>query len=150
MAELEKLTIQDAENAQNAILSLILKYPNYPASFSPSNQTIKWSSINADTSIGLFPLQGAAYLGKYVDGSYLAQLPLQIVFKSSPTTNKGNIDAQTMVENLAKWLESCDIAFEGNMWLESIERTSTVYAIKFDEKTNGYGININVRYMAEN
>ena len=33
MDEKESLTIKDSESAQNAILSLIQKYPNFPVGF---------------------------------------------------------------------------------------------------------------------
>lgn len=62
MAEPEKLTIRDAENAQKGILALALAYPDYPKLFKADNTTIRWNSIKADRSIGLFPIQGAVYL----------------------------------------------------------------------------------------
>lgn len=34
-----KLTIKDAESAQNAVLDLILQYPNFPKTFKASNKT---------------------------------------------------------------------------------------------------------------
>ena len=70
MDEKESLTIKDSESAQNAILSLIQKYPNFPVGFKSDNKTVKWNGINDTTSIGIFPLQGAVYLKKYVSGSY--------------------------------------------------------------------------------
>lgn len=150
MKERESLTIKDAENAQNAILSLIMNYPNFPKSFEASNETIKWGDISPKLSIGLFPLQGAAYLEKYVDGTYLGQMPVQIILNASPTTNKAGIDAQVLLSDMGKWLEKCDISFQKtNIWLEGIERTSTVYQVKIDEKTNGFGMNINMKYTAE-
>lgn len=62
MEEKEKLTIQDAENAQKGILALALAYPDYPKLFKADNTTIRWNSVNTDRSIGLFPMQGAVYL----------------------------------------------------------------------------------------
>ena len=79
MAEPEKLTIRDAENAQKGILALALAYPDYPKLFKADNTTIRWNSIRADRSIGLFPIQGAVYLKKYVSGSYVAQMPRYMV-----------------------------------------------------------------------
>ena len=105
MAEPEKLTINDAENAQKGILSLVLAYPNYPKGFKADNQTVKWNSINQDKSIGLYPMQGAVYLKKYISGSYIAQMPFQMVFRSSPTTNKDSINSQSVLEGLAGWME---------------------------------------------
>ena len=150
MEKLQSLKLTDAENVQKAILSLILQYPYYPDTFEPNNKTVKWSNIDTDNSIGLFPLSGAVYLEKYVDGTYLGQMPFQLVYRSSPTTNKSSIEAQNVVECIGKWLEGCDISFESvDICFEEIERTSTVYPVKIDEKTTGYGININVKYTAE-
>ena len=66
MEEKEKLTIQDAENAQKGVLALAMAYPDYPKLFKADNTTIRWNSVNTERSIGLFPMQGAVYLKKYV------------------------------------------------------------------------------------
>ena len=148
MDEKESLAIKDSESAQNAILSLIQKYPNFPVGFKADNKTVKWNGINDTTSIGIFPLQGAVYLKKYVSGSYSAQFPFQIVFRSSPTTNKASIDAQNVVDSLGKWLESAGVEFnDQNMSLEGISRTSVAFPASRNEKQLGYGINMQLKYF---
>lgn len=148
MNEKEMMTIEDSESAQKAILSLVMKYPSFPKTFKADNSSVKWNGIEDKTSIGIFPLQGAIYLKKYVSGSYTAQIPFQIVFRSSPTTNKANIDAQTVLEGLAKWLERSGIEFKDqNMKLEGIFRTSNVFSSKQDENKVDYGINMQIKYF---
>ena len=148
MDEKEKLTIKDSECAQKAILSLILQYPRFPKTFKADNTSVRWNSINETTSVGIFPLQGAVYLQKYVSGSYTAQIPFQIVYKSSPTTNKASIDAQTVLEELGKWLEDSGIEFKDtHMRLEGISRTSNVFSLSQDEKQMGYGVNMQLKYF---
>ena len=112
MEEKETLTVKDAENAQRGILELVLSYPGYPDTFQADNSTVKWNSAETDSSIGLYPMQGAMYIKKYVSGSYVAQMPFQMTFKSSPTTNLANLDAQEMLTALADWLEQSDIDFK--------------------------------------
>ena len=148
MDEKERLTIKDSESAQNAILSLIQKYPNFPVGFNADNKTVKWNGINDTTSIGIFPLHGAVYLKKYVSGSYSAQFPFQIVFRSSPTTNKASIDAQNVVDSLGKWLESAGVEFKNaHMSLEGISRTYVAFPVSQNEKQLGYGINMQLKYF---
>lgn len=149
MDEKEKLTVGDSENAQKSIISLVLQYPDFPSTFKANNTSIRWNRINDTTSIGIFPLQGAVYLKKYVSGSYAAQMPFQIVFRSSPTTNKASIDAQTALEELGKWLEnSGGVEFKDpRMQLEGISRTSNVFSFSQDEKHADYGINMQLKYF---
>lgn len=148
MADAEKLTIKDAESAQKAILDLILKYPSFPRTLKADNTTVKWNSINDDTSIGIYPMQGAVYLKKYVSGSYVAQMPFQIVYKSSPTTNKASISAQEMLNSLATWMEESGIEFKDpHLTLQSIERTSQVFGGGQDEKTVSYAVNMQLKYF---
>ena len=107
MEEVEHLTVGDAENAASAVLTLVLQYPDFPKTFKATNKTVRWNTTCDDsTSIGIFPLQGARYIKKYVSGNYTAQFPYQIVFRSSPTTNKTSIDAQTVLDSLAAWWSS--------------------------------------------
>ena len=148
MADAEKLTIKDAESAQKAILALILKYPDFPKSFKADNTTVKWNNINDGMSIGIFPLQGAVYLKKYISGSYTAQMPFQIVYRSSPTNNKTSIDAQTVVESLGAWLEESGIEFkDSNMTLENISRTSPVFSSGQNEGKTDYAVNMQLKYV---
>lgn len=147
MAEVEKLTIRDAENAQNAILSLIMQYPNFPKTFKASHSTVRWNSITEGVSIGIFPLQGAMYLRRYISGSYTAQMPFQIVYRSSPTTNKTSIGAQEVLQSLGAWLEEVGIEFKDtHMQLESIARTSPVFPVTQNEKHLDYAVNMQLKY----
>lgn len=148
MDEKEKLTIRDAENAGKGLLALVMAYPNYPKGFKADNQTVKWNDINPERSIGLFPMQGAVYLEKYVSGSYVAQMPFQMIFRSSPTTNKTSIDAQQMLNDLAAWMEESGIEFKDpHMKLESINRTSPVFGGGKSEKNTDYVVNMTMKYF---
>ncbi len=148
MAEAEKLTIKDAESAQKGVLELILQYPFFPQTFKANHKNVKWNSINTDTSIGIFPLQGAKYIKRYISGSYTAQMPFQMVYKCAPTTNKASIEAQEMLNSLAAWLEESGIEFADlHMTLESMSRTSVVFPIVQDEKQIGYAVNMQLKYF---
>ena len=147
MADATPLQITDAESVYNAVLSLVLQYPNYPSDFTANAKTIKWNSIGTDESIGLYPLQGGIYLNRYVSGSYTAQFPFQIVFKSSPSTNKEMVSAQLMVDGLSTWLEKCGIGFKDtHVTLEAITRTSPSYPLSQDEKATEYAVNMQLKY----
>lgn len=148
MDEKEKLTIRDAENAGKGLLALVMAYPGYPRGFKADNATIKWNSINEDRSIGLFPMPGAVYLEKYVSGSYVAQLPFQMIYKSSPTTNKTSLEAQDMLNDLAAWMEESGIEFKDpHLTLESIARTSPVFGGGQNEKSVMYAVNMQLKYF---
>lgn len=149
MEEVEHLTVGDAENAASAVLALVLQYPVFPKTFKANNKTVRWNTTSDDsTSIGIFPLQGARYIKKYVSGSYTAQFPYQIIFRSSPTTNKTSIDAQTVLDSLAAWMEDAVVEFKDvHMQLEAISRTSVVCPVYQDTKQIGYGVNMKLKYF---
>ena len=148
MADVEHLTVKDAENAASAILGLVLKYPEFPKTFKANNKTVLWTKLADTTSIGIYQLQGAQYIKKYVSGNYTAQIPFEIVFQSSPSTNKESIDAQSVLDGLTKWLEAAGVEFkDDHMQLESIERTSVVFPVQQDTKQIGYGVNMKLKYF---
>ncbi len=144
----ELLTVKDATSVQKGVLELVIGYPNYPAGFTADNSTVKWSNLSEYRSIGLFPMQGAVYLKRYVSGSYEAQLPFQMAYKCSVDTNRANIDDQTMLEKLAEWLEDSGITFsDPKMQLESIERTSLVFVAEKNDNTVTYAVNMKLKYF---
>ena len=93
-------------------------------------------------------MQGAVYLKKYVSGSYVAQMPFQMMYKCSPTTNKASIEAQEMLNSLAAWMEESGIEFKDqHLTLQSIARTSPVYGSGQDEKAAMYAVNMQLKYF---
>lgn len=133
MEKLKQLTIKDAESISDAILKLVLQYDNYPDSMEASHATVKWNSMIPSVSIGLFPMQGAVYTKQYLSGNYEAQFPFRIQYRSSPTSNPDMLHSQSVLENLAKWLEECDAEFKDeHITLNGIDRTSVVYPYATD------------------
>lgn len=147
MSDYQAMTIKDAESAYQAILELVKKYPDYPATLKPSNTTILWGNTADGNCIGLFPLQGAVYLKRYINGDYVGLLPFEVVYKTTVTTNKAIISAQTLITELCSWLETCDIDFEdAHLELTSIERTTTAFPVTVTEKYTELAINMQLKY----
>ena len=150
MDNTEALSVTDAESIQTAVLQLILKYPGYPAFFEPSFANVKWNDINTDTSIGLYALPGAVYLKRYIYGGYKAQFFFAVRYRSSPQSTPACSSSQIMLENLAKWLESCHIQFtDKKIKMESIVRTSQVYGPSQDENSMDCAVNLRVIFEQE-
>jgi len=146
----EALSVTDAESIQNAVLQLVLKYPEYPASFEPSFATVKWNDISTDMSIGLYALPGAVYLKRYIYGGYKAQFFFAVRYRSSPQSTPARISSQIMLENLAKWLENCRIQFaDEKITMESIVRTSQVYSPSQDENSMDCAVDLRVIFEQE-
>lgn len=144
----EPLSITDAESVSEAILKMVMSFGEYPETFEPSHENIKWNSINKDTSIGLFPMPGGIYQKKYVNGSYVAQFPLMIVYKSSPMTNPGTMGSQELLEKLAAWMETCSVSFrDDNIKFESLTRTSPVYGSGQTVTDQEYAVTMQLRYF---
>lgn len=148
MEKLKELTVKDAESISDAILKLVLKYDGYPDSMEASHATIKWNSIAPSVSVGLFPMQGAVYQKQYLSGSYEAQFPFRMQFRSSPTSNPDMINSQSVLEGLAKWLEECNAEFKDeHITLNGIDRTSVVYPYAQDATGIIFGCNMTARYF---
>lgn len=147
MAEHEPLIIEDVENISEAILYLIAKYPELP--FVANAKTIQWQNINENEGIGIYTMQGAIYLERYISGSYVGQCPIRINYKCNPTTNADRIDGQELVSDISKWLESCSAKFtDSHITIEKIERTSPSYKIQADESgSETYTCSIRVKYF---
>lgn len=136
MAEkIEALSVRDMNTISEAVLNMVFYYPEFPFKATPNN--IQWQCLGDSEGIGLFTLQGARYLSKYISGSYSAQFPFRIVYKCNPNSNKLRLDKQSLVEKLSAWLENCNAELKDtHIQIEKIEQTSNVY--KLDADTDGY------------
>nr|DAY81020.1 MAG TPA: Minor capsid protein from bacteriophage [Caudoviricetes sp.] len=142
------LKIADAENAYIGILELVQQYPQYGDLVDPNREdAVVWNGLTEDTCIGIFPLQGAYYIKKYVSGSYIAQMPFQMAFKCAPTSNRGSIECQNMLDDLAKWMEqNAFTVTDKHFALESIARTSPVIGDGRDTQNTTYAVNMQLRF----
>lgn len=148
--EKESLTIKDAEYVPEALLQHIMGYLDYPKEFKPSHKNVIWNNLIAEHSIGVFPLQGAVYLKKYISGSFKAQFPFRIVYRSYPKSNPETIASQQLLENLGRYLEECGISFKNSaVTLESVERTSVAFPIGEKATDQEYAINMKLIYSVK-
>ena len=144
------LTIKDAESVQNALIQLIIKYPDYPTGFKASQENVVWNNLITERSFGIFPLQGAFYLKKYVSGSFRAQFPFRIVYRSYPKGNPETIASQNLLNELGRYLEECGIDFKDNsVTLERVERTSIAFPIGASPTDQEYAINMKLIYYVK-
>ena len=146
--KLQAMTIEDATNAENAILNMLLNYPGYPEGFRADNNNIKWNNLNKETSIGIFPTAGGAvYLKKYVNGSHVGNVTFAIVYRSKVTTNKASIAAMEVLKSLAEWLTHCNVGFEDKRYnLRNIVQTSRVYPNSQDINNTDYVVQMQLQY----
>lgn len=143
----EVLKVADYESAFSQILDLILRYPFYPDGFEADNSTVLWNGLVNDTCLGVYVEQEPTYIRKYVSGSYEAKISLQLIFRSSPTTNKASINAQLTLQRLCEWLEQSELTFsDEHMILEDIARTTSVTLINKTDNVTDYAVGIQFRY----
>ena len=147
MADNESMNVADQESVGLAIFYLCSKYPNLP--FTAKADTLQWQNLSSSECLGLFSMQGSYYLSKYVSGSYEGIVPIRLIYKTCPTSNKGRSNAEQFLSDLATWLEKCTATFKDpHMTLSSIVRTSPVY--KSDANDAGYEqytCTINVKFF---
>lgn len=124
----EPLTIADTKGIPEAILTLISNWDGLP--FKATQKTVCWNNHDFDMGIGCFPMAGAVYLKKYLSGSFVGQIPFSVQYRTAPTTNKGRIDAQKVLEDLGEWLEECSATFKDeSITFNQIERTTNAIKI---------------------
>lgn len=146
MTEKKSVSIKDAECIQNAILEIV-KQAELP--FTPTNKNVLWNNLPDTLSIGLFPMQGAVYERKYVNGVYTASYPFRMVYRSYPKTNQETIDSQNTLTELAKWMETCEIELTSGDAIEKINRTSSTFPIGATEKDQEYAVNMTITYTGK-
>lgn len=110
--EEEKLTYSDMEGISEALLQMVADFPELP--FAANSKTIQWQSLAASEGIGIFTTSGAIYLQKYISGSYVAQMPFQLMYRCAPTTNRARMSSQEFVDSLAKYLETAPLHLRMN------------------------------------
>ncbi len=133
----ERLSKTEYDKVGEMLLELIAECPYIPADLKGKTGGIQYQSMGTDKCIGILTLPGAKYVKKYVSGSFVAQVSFQIAYKSSPTNNKGRIDAQAVVDNIMEDIEKLP-SLSGGRKITKITASSsfaTVDEVSGDKQT---------------
>lgn len=146
MADREALAIEDMKGIPEAVLTLISKWEGLP--FKATQKNVCWNNHDFDTGIGCFQMAGAVYLKKYLSGSFVGQIPFMVQYRVSPTTNKGRIDAQNVLDSLGAWLEKCSATFlDDSIKIDSISRSSNAVKVgAYEDGSEVYQNTMNIIY----
>ena len=98
----ERLSRAEYDKIGDALLELLGDCPHIP-----KGAKIKYNSKDVGTCVCIITT-GGNYVQKYISGSFAAELGLQIAYQSFPQGNGAIIDAQAVVDNIAKWFEDID------------------------------------------
>ena len=80
-----------------------------------------------EKGIGLFDLQGAKYIARYIDGSFMAQYPFSILLKSKCTSDKQNLIMTDFMDRLGVFLEEQVIDLSGGRNIIDITQTISTF-----------------------
>ena len=104
----ERLSKEEYEKVGEMLLELIAACPHIPEDLKDRAGGIKYQSMSTETCIGILTLPGAKYVSFDISGGFTAQVNFQIAYKSFPTTNAQNINAQAVVDSIMDWLENVE------------------------------------------
>lgn len=106
MSEKEEIRDGLSRNEYDKVGEMLLELINACPYTPPDLQGgIKYQAMSTERCIGVITLTGAKYVSRNVLGGFTAQVNFQIAYKSFPTTNQQNINAQGVVDNIMSWLE---------------------------------------------
>ena len=143
------MSISDMDGVSEAIITLVSKYPDLP--FKAKESTVQWQSL-PEEGIGMFTESGAVYLKRYIGGSFVGQLPFQIMYRVKPTNNKARLNSQKVLEGLTRWLETCTASFKDNsLQIRDITRSTPVTKLQAENGGDElYVCSMNVQYFSRN
>ena len=112
--------------------------------------------------IGVFPMQGAVYLSKYISGGFVAQFPFQIRYriKASERDDARRIDAANMLDKIGRWFSGQKVTDGGEVYriegypsltegrtICGIERSSTAFlSAMAQDGTTDFQLNMQLKY----
>lgn len=103
----EILNAEEQDAIGKAVLLLVKECPAIL-----SGIKVKYGDI-ADNAIGIFAQQSAVVTKRYVNGTFTAQFPFTVLYRSKPTTDNDRIAREEMLTNVAKWLAGKRITVNG-------------------------------------
>ena len=144
MKELKALDTLEETQIREAVFKFFASCP-----LIPDNVSRQYGDVKND-SIAVFAQQGSGkYTKQYVSGSYEAQFPFFLRYRSQPTTIKNRLSAESLLDNIAKWMCGQDVfpILTDGRKIEKIE-SGTVYMVdKAEDGTIDYQVSMNLKYF---
>lgn len=104
----ERLSKTEYDKVGEMLLELIAECPYIPADLKGKAGGILYQATGVEKSISILTLPGGRVKNKNVWGEVTAELPIEIAYKSFPTSNKQRIDAQNVVDKIMQWLDDVE------------------------------------------
>lgn len=142
----QPLSVVDMDGMPEALLTLVAQWDGLP--FIANGDNLCWNNHDFDRGIGFFPTAGAVYLKKYIDGSFVGQVPFAIQYRTYPVGNKARIDSQRLLEDLGIWLERCTATLtDSTVQIIKLERTSNAIKLgAYEDGSEVYQNTMNITY----
>lgn len=106
-----------------AVYDRVCDYPNLPA-----NAVVDYQALNGIGHLGVMSVPGGKYRKRYITGGFEAEYPFQILYKTSPTENSLSFNAESLIDDLADWLEQRPYpTLTDDRVVERISMDSTTY-----------------------
>lgn len=157
MADKQPLNIDEQQAMTRAMGLMVQQCPVV----SQRKATVRIEDVATKPNvIGLFPMQGAVYVSKYISGAFTAQYPFMLRYRVKPGNDESKITASEALGLIGEWLEGRDITFNNNSYqisaypeltdgrtITAIERQTTAFLSSlYDDGTADYQINMVVTY----
>ena len=87
-----------------AVQKLLESFPELPKEIQKSG--VAFQRLQPDRlCMGFAPVAGAIKTKEYLDGSYDAQFPFQLIYRTMPSTDSERFDRYNLIDKIALWLE---------------------------------------------
>lgn len=87
-----------------AVKELLESFPELPKEIQKNG--VAFQRLQPDRlCMGFAPVAGAIKTKEYLDGSYDAQFPFQLIYRTMPSTDSERFDRYNLIDRMALWLE---------------------------------------------
>lgn len=122
------LDASEANTIRAAVSDAIEKMPGMEKYYAKNKKYCEINTLSdVEKGIGLFDLQGAKYIARYIDGSFMAQYPFSILLKSKCTSDKQNLIMTDFMDRLGVFLEEQVIDLSGGRNIIDITQTISTF-----------------------
>lgn len=141
----EQLSVTEYSQIRTALSDLINGYSGISAYFSVIKPYCEINNIADDKQgVGIFDLQGAKYVKKYIDGSFDAQYPFSVLIRKICATDKSTLDMATFFEGLGTYLETLKPLLNGNRKVINLTQTIAVFV---NNRTEGNVVTMQANFL---
>lgn len=144
---IEFVSAKEEDKVSRNMLAWLNTFPDIPVSIN----LIDYEFMGADAiGMSLSTIQGAYIMERFIHGTYIAEYPFKIIYRTKPFTPNARLSADELLDSLGEWASGQKPNIGEELEVQEVEQTTrSSLFYRMDDGWEDHQIFMRMTYMVD-